>query len=64
MACISAILPRTGKQAAVASGVLHVKKPRAGSLDSAVLRRFFESRFEPYLLTNPDATTSGLITGY
>lgn len=32
--------------------------------DSAVLRRFFESRFEPYLLTNPDATTSGLITGY
>ena len=38
-------------------------KGLAGS-DSAVLRRFFESRFEPYLLTNPDATTSGLITGY
>ena len=32
--------------------------------DGAGLRRFFESRFEPYLLTNPDATTSGLITGY
>ncbi len=32
--------------------------------DSAVLRRFFESRFEPYLLTNPDTTTSGLVTGY
>ena len=32
--------------------------------DGAALRRFFESRFEPYLLTNPDATTSGLVTGY
>lgn len=32
--------------------------------DNALLRRFFESRFEPYLLTNPDATTSGLVTGY
>ena len=32
--------------------------------DNAALRRFFESRFEPYLLTNPDATTSGLVTGY
>ncbi len=32
--------------------------------DSAALRRFFESRFEPYLLTNPDGTTSGMITGY
>ena len=32
--------------------------------DSAALRRFFEARFEPYLLTNPDGTTSGLITGY
>ncbi len=32
--------------------------------ESAALRRFFESRFEPYLLTNPDATTSGLVTGY
>ena len=35
-----------------------------GSTDNKVLRRFFESRFEPYLLTNPDATTSGMITGY
>jgi len=32
--------------------------------DGAALRRFFESRFEPYLLTNPDATTSGMVTGY
>ena len=32
--------------------------------DSGALRRFFESRFEPFLLTNPDATTSGLVTGY
>jgi membrane-bound lytic murein transglycosylase A len=32
--------------------------------DGAALRRFFEARFEPYLLTNPDATTSGLVTGY
>ena len=32
--------------------------------DSASLRRFFEAHFSPYLLTNPDATTSGLITGY
>ena len=32
--------------------------------DNARLRRFFESRFEPFLLTNPDATNSGLVTGY
>jgi membrane-bound lytic murein transglycosylase A len=32
--------------------------------DGAAQRRFFEARFEPYLLTNPDGTTSGLITGY
>lgn len=32
--------------------------------DAATLRAFFESRFTPYLLTNPDGTTSGLITGY
>jgi membrane-bound lytic murein transglycosylase A len=31
---------------------------------TASIRRFFESRFQPWLLTNPDATTSGLITGY
>lgn len=30
----------------------------------AALRRFFEARFEPYLLTNPDGSTSGMITGY
>ncbi|MDE2585138.1 MAG: murein transglycosylase A [Betaproteobacteria bacterium] len=32
--------------------------------DNANLRRFFESRFQPYLLTNPEGTTEGLITGY
>lgn len=32
--------------------------------NSATLRRFFESRFSPYLLTNPDGTTSGMVTGY
>ena len=32
--------------------------------DNAALRRFFESRFQPYQLVNPDATTSGTITGY
>ena len=32
--------------------------------DSAVLRRFFEARLEPWLLTNPDGTTSGMVTGY
>ena len=31
---------------------------------NASLRRFFESRFAPYQLNNPDATTNGLITGY
>ena len=30
----------------------------------SLVRAFFETRFEPYLLTNPDATTSGLVTGY
>jgi len=32
--------------------------------DNSALRRFFESRFQPYQLVNPDATTSGTITGY
>jgi membrane-bound lytic murein transglycosylase A len=32
--------------------------------DTANLRRFFESRFEPFLLTNPDGSTSGMVTGY
>ncbi|HEY9381835.1 MAG TPA: murein transglycosylase A [Burkholderiales bacterium] len=30
----------------------------------AAIRAFFESRFKPYLLTNPDSSTSGMITGY
>jgi membrane-bound lytic murein transglycosylase A len=33
--------------------------PNAGAL-----RSFFEARFAPYLLTNPDGTTRGTITGY
>ena len=32
--------------------------------NSVSLRRFFEARFTPYLLTNPDSTTSGMVTGY
>jgi membrane-bound lytic murein transglycosylase A len=28
------------------------------------LRRFFESRFQPWLLSNADGTTRGLVTGY
>jgi membrane-bound lytic murein transglycosylase A len=32
--------------------------------DSQAIRRFFESRLKPYLLTNPDASTQGLVTGY
>ena len=32
--------------------------------DNAAVRSFFEARFAPYLLTNPDATTSGMVTGY
>lgn len=31
---------------------------------SDTLRRFFESRFQPYALINPDGTSQGLITGY
>ncbi|WP_153111126.1 murein transglycosylase A [Propionivibrio limicola] len=38
--------------------------PATVANDAAALRRFFESRFEPYLLTNPDGSTSGLVTGY
>ena len=34
------------------------------SPDNATLHRFFEARLQPYLLTNPDGTTNGLITGY
>ncbi|WP_242508567.1 murein transglycosylase A [Rhodocyclus purpureus] len=32
--------------------------------DRAALRAFFESRFAPYLLTNPDGGTNALVTGY
>lgn len=32
--------------------------------DAATLRRFFETRFTPYQVFNPDGTEEGLITGY
>lgn len=32
--------------------------------EPASVRAFFESRFRPFQLTNPDGTTNGLITGY
>jgi membrane-bound lytic murein transglycosylase A len=32
--------------------------------DAPAIRDFFESRFAPYLLTNPDGSTQGLVTGY
>jgi membrane-bound lytic murein transglycosylase len=34
------------------------------SPSSAALRSFFESRFQPWLLTNPDGSSDGLVTGY
>jgi len=35
-----------------------------GVIDNEILRLFFESNFEPYLLTNPNGTTEGMVTGY
>ena len=32
--------------------------------DAGLQRQFFESRFMPWRLTNPDGTTQGMITGY
>ena len=32
--------------------------------NARAIRQFFESRFEPFLLTNPDGSTSGMVTGY
>ncbi len=32
--------------------------------DAAAVRRFFESRFAPYQVVNPDGSREGLITGY
>lgn len=31
---------------------------------TAAIRHFFETRFQPWRVTNPDGTTNGLITGY
>ncbi|MES2771108.1 MAG: murein transglycosylase A [Pseudomonadota bacterium] len=36
----------------------------AAELNTASLRQFFEAHFTPYLLSNPDGSTHGLITGY
>jgi membrane-bound lytic murein transglycosylase A len=33
-------------------------------VDASAIRRFFESRFAPYRLTNPDGSTQGQVTGY
>ena len=32
--------------------------------ETRTIRQFFESRFEPFLLTNPDGSTTGMMTGY
>ena len=32
--------------------------------NAQAIRQFFESRFTPHLLTNPDGSTQGLVTGY
>ena len=32
--------------------------------DAATVRRYFETYFTPYQLTNPDGTDTGLVTGY
>lgn len=32
--------------------------------DGKAIRKFLETRLEPHLLTNPDGSTSGLVTGY
>ncbi|MBX3675567.1 MAG: MltA domain-containing protein [Rhodocyclaceae bacterium] len=37
---------------------------RALPADSAALRSFFESRFRPWRVTNPDESLEGLVTGY
>ncbi len=33
-------------------------------MDARPIRQFFESRFTPFLLTNPDGSTEGMVTGY
>ena len=32
--------------------------------DNKAVRRFFESQFQPFIVTNPDGSREGLITGY
>ncbi|MBE2259889.1 MAG: murein transglycosylase A [Rhodobacteraceae bacterium] len=34
------------------------------SPSTAAIRQFFESRFQPWLLTNPDGSSQGMVTGY
>jgi membrane-bound lytic murein transglycosylase A len=38
--------------------------PGVASDDNAAIRQFFESRLTPYRVTNPDGSSTGLITGY
>ncbi|WP_459866457.1 murein transglycosylase A [Halomonas shantousis] len=37
---------------------------RIDPLDNRAIQRFFEERYDPYLLANEDGSTVGLITGY
>jgi membrane-bound lytic murein transglycosylase A len=38
--------------------------PGVAADDNAAIRQFLESRLTPYRVTNPDGSTTGLITGY
>ncbi len=40
------------------------EEARALSAENAALRAFFESRFRPWRVVNPDASREGLVTGY
>ncbi|MDR1935458.1 MAG: MltA domain-containing protein, partial [Candidatus Accumulibacter sp.] len=44
-------------------GVCEQARALSGA-DAQAIRQFFESRFAPYRLTNPDGSTQGLVTGY
>ena len=40
------------------------EEARALPVENAALRVFFETRFRPWRVVNPDASTEGLVTGY
>ena len=40
------------------------EEARALPAENAALRAFFEARFRPWRVVNPDASTEGLVTGY